>query len=1123
MNKPKKVSLHEEPNVKSFYPGSSPSSLRKVEGRDDGLLKNNGGIVQPENEEEIDMQNLYDDEGNDEMFRDEEGKKEERERKSNEKNDEKDEDIGEFKPEPLVEDLTTNIPPSMKHDENTDHNLKEAPQDPYFGYPNPDTLLSKLWGNMSDLGEQEMAKRTLDSVSTFFLGDYKSKEDQDDPVDDRYYAETEADDDDKSYEEESDRDNYVGIQHKGSKPVYSQSIEESDEYSYYVGEQNSDDGEAKLNRTSLVSDSTGITLAEENLVFNTFEEPEENMLKKLEQREQRLEHNPVEYPGPIVFEEAQQAPEDKISRQLATLTVLYANVVRAIRDHKWVTVMEFVSSNPDLVLFSSPNKKQNIVHILARQKATVPESTMSKIITMRPKAAGCSDDRGCLPLHYAAAFGNKPQIIKILLNAYPQGAMTRNLQGNYPLHLAAALGDYGKDSFFLLLQAYPHAIKGSNQNLQTPLHLACSKGGQAKIIVQRLLNLSRQYGYDVLTNDIDGQNPLHLAIRSRAPFDVVESFYLCDALRAFVQTNSAGDLPIHSSLSLPDIDPTIVKIVLKAAEFTGGVQGGSQLVPIQLAMKRGMPDEIIKLLLLSDFPFDSSTIGEELPQLKPVEHGHSWWHILCSHVEYLVIVEEILRGVSQAHIIFLKYMTGPDGSTILNDAVNREVQFMFHRLLQFHGRYELIATIDPILASRSRVFHVVDYGSESAFLEQSQKQNVELDNSTENELNNDNIDVDNGSKRKVELHVFHNASAFYSEAKVREWYNLDPAYVVDILESHCEENYDDGQKPFYCISYEKEDYVLQDFYIECRSKNSAEAWVKRSIKILRDIAVSIQHLHEQGCVHGYITPLSVGKYGSQWKLKDIGMATHMGRFMSGPLRSCAPPEYFRLVSGHKSDNNMPVEPPAEDNIKKVELQTLKKTTVRTRKGIITPEKRRSTFGKKQFMSNDSKNSDDNTLGRRFFSKKNSGYSLFNTDEMGVSSAASTKEEQHEKHTTDNSNEDEENEKDTTSIRNLCIACPSWDVWSFGLIVTYLFLGPNNLIDYSDFTSSYEHREDVWKVLEHEVGKMAGQDAGNLVKYLLHPDKDDRFQYMNYILDHPFFGDLPKYRVRRENIDNEVER
>mmetsp|Transcript_41646 Transcript_41646/g.97487 ORF Transcript_41646/g.97487 Transcript_41646/m.97487 type:complete len:197 (+) Transcript_41646:2984-3574(+) len=193
------------------------------------------------------------------------------------------------------------------------------------------------------------------------------------------------------------------------------------------------------------------------------------------------------------------------------------------------------------------------------------------------------------------------------------------------------------------------------------------------------------------------------------------------------------------------------------------------------------------------------------------------------------------------------------------------------------------------------------------------------------------------------------------------------------------------------------------------------------------------------------------------------MATHMGRFMSGPLRSCAPPEYFRLVSGHKSDNNMPVEPPAEDNIKKVELQTLKKTTVRTRKGIITPEKRRSTFGKKQFMSNDSKNSDDNTLGRRFFSKKNSGYSLFNTDEMGVSSAASTKEEQHEKHTTDNSNEDEENEKDTTSIRNLCIACPSWDVWSFGLIVTYLFLGPNNLIDYSDFTSSYEHREDVWKV------------------------------------------------------------
>ena len=46
-----------------------------------------------------------------------------------------------------------------------------------------------------------------------------------------------------------------------------------------------------------------------------------------------------------------------------------------------------------------------------------------------------------LPLHYAARFKAPVEVVRALLDAYPQGAETMNNEGRLPLHLAAEADD----------------------------------------------------------------------------------------------------------------------------------------------------------------------------------------------------------------------------------------------------------------------------------------------------------------------------------------------------------------------------------------------------------------------------------------------------------------------------------------------------------------------------------------------------------------------------------------------------------------------------------------------------------------------------------------------------------
>ena len=75
---------------------------------------------------------------------------------------------------------------------------------------------------------------------------------------------------------------------------------------------------------------------------------------------------------------------------------------------------------------------------------------------------------GWLPLHWAAFKGAPLEVVRALLDAYPQGAQTTSSRGWLPLHLAASKGA-PLEVVQALLDVHPRAVLETNQDSMTPL------------------------------------------------------------------------------------------------------------------------------------------------------------------------------------------------------------------------------------------------------------------------------------------------------------------------------------------------------------------------------------------------------------------------------------------------------------------------------------------------------------------------------------------------------------------------------------------------------------------------------------------------------------------------------
>lgn len=271
---------------------------------------------------------------------------------------------------------------------------------------------------------------------------------------------------------------------------------------------------------------------------------------------------------------------------------------RDLAEHTWEFVRRWMWANP------LPEQRQAAAFIRGQYDATPlhlmcklpnpPPDVIAALVDAAPEIASWTDSHGWLPLHHACTNGASPEVMQILIDAFPAGklqqdnqmrtplhfystrnfnnsaAMAQNAElladtgaaslcdrgGMYPIHYACA---YGTDPAVLevLTRVHPESLTAKENKGRTPMHLAMVNAHRDSIstVLRFLLDhpASRE---TVNTRDQDGYLPLHLlalGLRGYKADDPVKRANVADSLAMYLEAkpNAAADF-LTAIQDLPD-------------------------------------------------------------------------------------------------------------------------------------------------------------------------------------------------------------------------------------------------------------------------------------------------------------------------------------------------------------------------------------------------------------------------------------------------------------------------------------------------------------------------------------------------------------------------------------------
>ena len=199
------------------------------------------------------------------------------------------------------------------------------------------------------------------------------------------------------------------------------------------------------------------------------------------------------------------------------------------------------------------------------------------------------NDRGKLPLHFAADYEAPLDVVRYLVEQYHDSVREKNNNGNLPLHLAAD-NKAPLDVMRYLVEQYPDSVREKDRAYKNlPLHLAARN--KAPLDVVRYL--VEQYPGGVREKDIYGNLPLHRAAWN-APLDVVR--YLVEKYPDGVrEKNEGGNLPLHKAAWNAPLD--VVRYLVEQYPQGVHVRGGHEnKTSLELAERYSASSEVVAYL-----------------------------------------------------------------------------------------------------------------------------------------------------------------------------------------------------------------------------------------------------------------------------------------------------------------------------------------------------------------------------------------------------------------------------------------------------------------------------------------------------------------------------------------------
>lgn len=238
----------------------------------------------------------------------------------------------------------------------------------------------------------------------------------------------------------------------------------------------------------------------------------------------------------------------------------------------WHDVIERVKHSPAearskiVINLFGTHTKCHPLHALMKKKA-VPLEVLVSLTEAYPEAVRSKTaPSNNLPIHIACRNGSSIEVIKHLVELFPESLTVPDTEGNLPIHIACWLSDEAVVKF--LYSSSSEGAHALNKKQQTPLHMACNRYNVSANVVEMLLKENRMAA---LHQDWQGQLPLHKAITWEASLPTIAALLEAfpDAVRVYDRHSLTPYRICRKLVGLNSNDPTIK--LMRSYRFRNGM------------------------------------------------------------------------------------------------------------------------------------------------------------------------------------------------------------------------------------------------------------------------------------------------------------------------------------------------------------------------------------------------------------------------------------------------------------------------------------------------------------------------------------------------------------------------
>ena len=161
---------------------------------------------------------------------------------------------------------------------------------------------------------------------------------------------------------------------------------------------------------------------------------------------------------------------------------------RDLAEHTWDFVRRWMWAHPQ------PEQRQAAAFIRGQHDATPlhlmcklpnpPPDVIAALVESAPEIASWTDSHGWLPLHHACTNGASPEVLQILIQAYPAGKLQQDNQMRTPLHFYATrnFSNPAQMAMNAELLSDTGAAALCDRGGMYPIHYACAYGTDPAVL-----------------------------------------------------------------------------------------------------------------------------------------------------------------------------------------------------------------------------------------------------------------------------------------------------------------------------------------------------------------------------------------------------------------------------------------------------------------------------------------------------------------------------------------------------------------------------------------------------------------------------------------------------------------